>query len=371
MSRRSGAVRSIGSLPVLLGLALLTACSAEAEDPCRSCGVGQRCEDDRCRCEDDRGCPDGAFCNLGGSCQSRPACRDNRDCDRGATCDRSSGRCLPEGRCPVDLHCPLESVCVDEACADGCFRDGDCRLGRICEGAGTAPGACAPGCRDNQGCALGEACVGGRCFAGTQPGLCRPCGGPRDCLADTDWCLENRAHDPADPSTGAPRECAVDCDGAPSLCPNGSVCRPVVVRLAEPCRADRDCPVGRRCVIDEGDPVGRCTCARDADCVRRLPPTCSRFGFCEAPAGRLCRGPEDCEAPEACGPYGPGGRRTCFVEPTRPCQTARDCQCVDGACVLSGRPCADDAECLPRCAGGGCVVGAGCVPEEGLTCPDL
>lgn len=267
--------------------------------------------------------------------------------------------------CRRDLDCPVESVCTDGRCESGCRADGDCHPFRIC-----LEGQCGGGCRDNRGCALGEACVGQRCFPGTQPGLCKPCGGQADCDARTDWCLVNRAFVRGDPSSGAPMECAPDCDDAPDLCPSGAICRPVVVQLGA-CESSADCGSGQACLRDEGEPIGRCTCASNADCSERIPPSCSRFGLCEHPTGRLCARSADCESPETCGPYGPAGAPRCFLDRDRVCDSGADCQCIEGSCVLSGRPCRDSTDCPTRCEGGGCVVGAGCVPEEGLTCPDL
>jgi hypothetical protein len=366
--------------PVLLLLAV-AACDAatgsgavcrDGACPCESdaaCGPGAVCRDGACRCESDAACAEGQVCNRAGLCQEPPPCRANRDCPDGARCDGRTGQCAAAGRCPRDLHCPLGEVCRDGACVPGCRADADCPLGRVCREP-TPLGRCEVGCRDTAGCRVGEACVAGRCRQDLFPGLCAPCGRPEDCRFRGDWCLENRGYDPERPVTGSPRFCAADCTETPDSCPAGYACRPVVARVRPPCTEDAACGAGRRCLREEEEPVGLCTCAADADCTERLAPRCV-LGFCEAPAGRTCATAADCASVEACGPHGPGGARVCYLDRARPCESGADCQCLGGACVLSGRDCRDDADCRVSCVGGGCVVGRGCAPLEGLFCPRL
>lgn len=359
-------------LPWVFVLAV-SGCEASAPGTCSSdldCGgTDSACVDARCRCLSDAACPDGRVCNVVGVCQAPAPCARNADCGSDERCDGTTGVCGLAERCPRDLHCPLGQICQDETCVPGCRADDGCPLGQVCEGEG-ALGSCTVGCRGTDGCPLGAVCVGGRCFDDALPGLCAPCGGSGDCPATGDWCLENRAYDPQRPETGTPRHCAANCGLAPQICPNGYECRRVVARVTAPCRTDADCGFRRRCLIEEGEPVGACTCFADRDCTDRLAPTC-RLGFCESPAGRTCASPADCEDVEACGPYGRGGAQVCFLDRSRSCASGADCQCIDRECVLSGRGCRENADCATACIENGCVVGAGCAPAEGLLCPGL
>lgn len=356
-------------LPALLGLAALVSGCASTIDVCAEdtqCAEGQTCVLGECRCIDDRGCTDGLECNAVGRCQTRPACQRNSDCNPERRCDLARGACVRPDRCVRSEDCPFGEVCLEGRCAAGCDDDADCPLGQVCDAA-----SCGLGCRDAEGCALGASCIGGACFEDALPGLCAPCGASSECAGREDWCLDNRSFVRGRPETGAERQCASSCLGAPEICPNGTECRPVVVRITPPCTTNASCGFGRECVVDEGDPVGRCTCRSEADCVERLPPFCNRLGFCEAPAGRLCGSDADCEAVSSCGPHGPGGTRVCWRDRDRTCSSGRDCACLDGTCVLSGRRCREAADCPVSCQNGGCVVGAGCAPEDGVYCPDL
>lgn len=338
--------------------------------PCQAdddCGAGQVCREAVCRCAVDEGCPTGQRCNREGSCQAPPACRSNLDCSGDTRCDLGEGRCIASEGCVRTLDCALGELCEEGRCVPGCASDADCPLGRLCqEGL-----RCELGCRDAAGCPLGESCVGEACFAGTLPGLCLPCGGGADCSGREDWCLVNRGFVRGRPETGAERECAPDCMGAREICPNGTTCRAITVRVTPPCTGDASCPGARQCEIVEGDPVGRCTCLRDADCLERLPPFCTRLGFCEAPAGRLCGSDLDCESVRACGPYGAGGTSVCYLDRSQACTRPQDCLCLNGRCTLTGRECQDATDCPIACEGGGCVVGAGCTPDEGVSCRQL
>lgn len=334
------------------------------------CGVGRMCREAVCLCAEDRACPPGTRCNVAGSCQRPPACRTNFDCPSGDVCDPDSGLCVVPPTCPSDLHCPIGAICVDERCQSGCRYDADCRIGEICLWEGDS-GRCDEGCRETRECPLGGLCVGDRCFDRPIPGLCQACGGPDDCVGSNDWCLENRSYDRSQPERGARRQCASDCNGASEACPNGTLCRPVVARVWPSCRTSADCGNGELCAVDEGDTVGRCLCRTDRDCYEHVPPFCNRFGFCEVPAGRPCSSAADCESTSSCGPFGPAGQRVCFRDRSLSCSSGRDCQCLSGSCALSGRPCTDSEACVPRCEQGGCVMGAGCVPEDGIFCPQL
>lgn len=352
---------------VLLG-GLFGAC-ASASEPCTddaSCGAGSSCVLGVCRCLDDRGCAAGLECNTRGSCQAPPACARNADCEAGRRCNLATGSCVLAEGCIRSEDCPFGQLCESGRCATGCEDDADCPLGRVCEA-----DLCMTGCRDASGCPIGASCIGGQCFEDVLPGLCTPCGGSEDCPGREDWCLENRSFERGRPETGAARQCAPGCLGAPDICPNGTECRPVVVRITPPCTTNASCGTGRECLIDEGDPVGRCTCRGDADCTAQLPPFCTQLGFCEAPVGRLCSDDTECESVSACGPHGSGGARVCWRDRDRACQTATDCACLDDRCVLSGRRCASGADCPVSCMNGGCVVGAGCTPADGVYCPDL
>ena len=359
-----------------MGWALaLGACSGAEIERCAEdahCGEHRQCVDAVCLCVDNAACALGQVCNPAGRCQAAPRCADNLDCKDGERCDLGAGACVADAGCLRDLDCALASVCEGQSCVPGCRGDEGCPLGQLCDGATTESlGACKVGCRSTSACRIGELCVGGSCYPNPNLGLCMPCGSHDDCQGASDWCLANRSYDPARPETGQPKECAIDCDVAAEVCPNGSSCRSVVLSLGEPCERDGHCLTGQQCLIEEGDAVGLCSCRSDADCTERLPATCRFGGFCEYPAGRLCGADTDCLPVDSCGAFGPGGSRACYLDPSVACSSGRDCLCLRGACVLTGRACASAADCPVACEGGGCVVGRGCAADEGLYCADV
>ncbi|WP_163992039.1 hypothetical protein [Pyxidicoccus caerfyrddinensis] len=314
-----------------------TVCRADAD--CGSPAEAYRCDTQAhvCRCRTDTACGPSETCNAAGFCQDRAGCESNADCgDASLFCDTGTGTCLTRGRCTSDLHCPLGEVCdvSRTACVSGCRSEGDCP-GTACR-CGDAPctcdattpegrAACALGvcdasfCAEATDCAFGERCgtTTHSCdsdFDPTRRPYCASCtygGGLQVCGRGANFCLREATS----PGTAF---CGVDCSQGQG-CPHGYQCADVVVAASRArCRSDAEC--ADRCVIEEGDVEGFCTCQQDADCVQDA--------------------------------------------------------CSQGACTVSRRPCTGDADCRPiRCvdSGGvrGCLVGQNCAPEEGLTCAEV
>ena len=60
------------------------------------------------------------------------------------------------------------------------------------------------------------------------------------------------------------------------------------------------------------------------------------------------------------------------ANPVRPVHSA-DCPGNQlGHCLIGGHRCYDSADCdVIACVNGGCLIGANCAPDEGLTCRDM
>lgn len=370
---------------------------------------GTRCDKNAglCVCNTDEACQDGQFCNRAGVCQEFSGCNNNSDCAAraGTYCDAASGQCLEgpalmlNSPCGLATHCPYGTLCVDGSCVPGCGDDGDCPLGQVCFN-----NQCVSGngvCADNTFCGYGELCS-----TNTAPGTCREdhrgpyCNGctfrtdanPEPCDHPRNFCLINNFE------TGSfTNFCGVDCSlGQP--CPNGYNCGGVVILTDDVCVSQAQCrcdpqtitfatatctiaaacddPDNEFCRIDSepacnhgqsggpaacfvrrGERFGSCLCATDEDCAGGG--SCVGGQCC----GRVVRTDRDCVS----GENRISGFCTCATDSDCP----RDvCDGSRGACAISGLPCEpgqNDCGAIP-CVDGGCVIGANCAPEQGLSC---
>ena len=369
------------------------ACTADSEcaAPGTRCDVAAK----RCVCKTDEACDAKEFCNSQGVCQARAGCSSNAECAEGSFCDIQSGQCLTapaqqlSSACGLASHCAFGAVCSSGKCAAGCFDDGDCTLGEVCFD-GVCNGS-AGLCSSDGFCELGDRCVNQSCTADTSVN-CDACDPQmQDSCGPGNYCLINPRHDPADPTTGAANYCGTECDSAED-CGNGYSCtRIVLVSGSQPlCTNDTECQAPRVCRRSgENDPRGFCTCDADADCaldiIRACQGTCGGLGLlpctdnAECPSRNcvkrclgsnvMCTDSADCPPQSLCAPGGFGGMAC--LNTGMPCQSGADCLCNAGRCFGSGRPCTNAAQCQLTCQDGGCVLGAGCGPIEGLTCEDL
>ena len=219
-------------------------------------------------------------------------------------------------QCLEDGHCGLRSVCVRNACVDGCRSDGDCPSGESCAG---EPARCRSNleCRTNADCGTPQYPI---CHPALS--ICVACLGPFDCAAD-EVCLV----DPA---------CFVGerrCTRADYTCGR--------------CTRDFDCATG---LCDE--PTGRCVgCAADTDCL--VTEVCDEAaGLCTQ-----CVTGADCFAPDVACLRGPMGGECVLC--------ASDADCEEGTCdrdTLSCVGCRADSDCREP--------GLRCNPASGLCWDD-
>lgn len=348
-------------------------------------------------------CAEGEICNNEGVCQKRTACRSNVECDSDKYCDLSTGNCIERTSCGTDVHCLPGTVCDPGtgACATGCNDNGDCPLYQICDftvpGSVPGSGTCIAGrCDDKSFCDYGSICQGGSCIQDGNPSHCAECGQGSPCPTASDFCLINSSYIPGEEATrGGPNFCAAECSSEVD-CPSGYGCGGVVLLTQDQCTNDNECGGGgRQCVLGEGDLRGFCTCINDQDCnTDSAPPaclgSCGGLGLqacqtdndcailpcetnskqCQWPQGRACQQDADCDPLPLCADL-PGVGQICVTDGVTPCQTSADCQCANGTCAFTGRPCGSAADCNLPCQGGGCVLGAACAPIQGLLCPDV
>ena len=290
-----------------------------------------------------------------------------------------------------------------------------------------ALGSCLRGiCGDLSFCDYGENCVNGMCAADANPNHCQPCNNqPGDCGGSDNFCLINPNYDANDPSQGSQYFCGVACDPEATSpeCPNGYGCGRVVLLTQALCTPGKhsecctmnnagecctdgqaDCgPSKRQCVGGEGDRTGNCTCLTNQDCnIDTIPPrcmgTCGGLGLqpcladtdcittcvmdrntvCQWPQGRSCTMDSECESLPLCAPI--GGQQLCVwsgATNQTPCTQNSDCLCVPdqmggpSRCFGTGRECTTGADCELTCSNGGCILGATCAPQEGLSCEDV
>jgi hypothetical protein len=321
-------------------------------------------------------------------------CSTSLDCPSGEFCDTSTGNCIDTSLCTQNVQCSLGEICdmTTFECVAGCYENGDCQLGYVCQcpgtnagevDGGTVPcprGQCNLGpCADNSYCQYGQICVadpsGGqnRCEDDTAGPFCQPCsiepgsafsycpGSPSNfCLVDTT----------ADFSSDF---CGVDCSTNPNSCPWGFECSDVLVLTSatcgtgfagcpnEPsatCNTTADCNGLGTCMN------GTCRCSSDVDCPA---------GACDTTTGQ-CHGV--CEINEG----SVQGFCTCIQDSECPTDTCES----TGFCGITGRPCNpnDSSSCgqifckkvtdpLSGVLTGYCYIGQNCAPEDGVTCDQV
>jgi len=398
------------------------------------CPVGAFCKGGLCACRTDEACKAGEVCNSQGVCQQRAGCRRNAECDdpSKAFCDIATGNCVDKivrqgstvsAGCGASVHCDPGFVCdaTTNRCVMGCETDADCPLYRVCSGAtASAPGRCLAGvCSDRSFCPYGQVCANSMCGPSGNPNHCKACNNmPGECGTPNDFCLVNPNHDPANPATGSRYFCGVSCDPANDSCPSGYRCGGVQLLTQDLCMKNSDCcaggnageccPDGQRgcgadkrvCVAGEGDVRGACTCLRDQDCtIDEIPPLCAgscgglglrlclensdcqslpcerRNMQCQWPQGRSCMNDSQCDPLPLCVTVQGQAPFCVWSNPQAPvaCRQNSDCLCntTNNQCFGTGRPCRTAADCTLSCRGGGCVLGAACAPEEGLSCQDV
>jgi len=394
---------------LLAGLLLFAACSTDAaSNRCTldsQCPVGGQClADGSCGCKTAEACRPDEFCNVEHICQLKSGCIGNDDCTAIEFCDLRSGDCLPRTACGSDTHCDLGTVCSLQrgSCVQGCNDEADCPLYQVCEKTGTsstALGRCVSGkYGDRTFCPLGEKCVAGTCRKDAGSANCLACdpGSSAATCGARNFCLINAGFDETNPMGQSPNYCGVECTSSED-CGNGYQCstiRIITTAQAGGCQNDNECGGGgRECRRSREDDLrGFCTCSDNADCaLDAVPPTCAgscaglglvacmqnsdcRGGNCvkqcSNPAGQACTTDAQCQPQPLCAPSPLGGGLACITN-GRPCQTSNDCACNAGACVFTGRPCNTGADCRLSCQGGGCILGSGCGPIEGVSCEDL
>jgi hypothetical protein len=398
-------------------------CNTDAD--CAAPGTGCDTALHQCICKRDEACPMGQFCNHVGVCQGIAGCTANADCTKkNQYCDIASGMCLDGAamqigsRCGLATHCPSGSICMDGACQDGCFGDGDCILGDVClKTMSSTVGMCATGngvCSDDTFCKFGESCsastVPATCKRDFRGPYCRGCSqrttaNPEPCDAPQNFCLINNLE-----IGGHLEYCGVDCSLG-QACPNGYICDGVVILTQDVCTNQAECQCDRTKGIRYA--TATCTVAIACDphkpdgtpdpnapsCIIPAEPSCNtpqmtRTASCVVARG-LTVGACTCRIDSDCGPGGSCVDGRCCTggvpHPTRMCEGGegnisgfctcdRDSDCprdvCDGsrsACVITGLPCTpgmDDCPAIP-CVMGGCVIGKNCAPEDGLNCTIL
>lgn len=367
-------------------------CQKEADCPVGSaCRITGRDQIGICICTSDEACGPGEVCNSQGVCQARAGCRNTADCadEPNTFCDVGTGDCIALTECGIEVHCDPGFICDDatKGCVPGCYTNGDCPLGAACQPVpGSAVGTCLTGvCGDKTFCGYGELCTNGTCIPHPNQNNCLPCGGVTRCPSPLDFCLTNNQYDPNRPETGSAAFCSIECTSN-ETCPNGYDCNGIVVPTQSDCTRDADCGPGSQCVLGEAALRGWCTCRNDQECSpNEFPPTCQKScgglgiqaceddsecltrceASCLSPAGQACTDDSQCAPTPLC------NAGSCVTN-GQPCSVGSDCLCnINGQCINSGRPCSTAADCTLTCDQGGCRIGAGCAPSEGLLCPEL
>jgi len=281
------------------------------------CPVGFRCDPGSglCLCAGDEVCNSGEYCAPDGRCRKRMGCDTNQDCPSDTFCDSTTGNCIELGKCTKDSQCPPGQICTEFfECAPGCRTSGDCPLGLVCRDNDCLAG----GCDDKSYCDYGQLCdtQADGCYDAEGPycGHCKPVdiSNPYRCGPGPNFCVMTNNDPSLEPF------CGVDCSQGQE-CSNGYGCSLILMAPEGSCRSDEECASGE-CHINEGDEVGFCLCAADAECPRD---SCDDFsGQCRLTRRTCVPGGADCDRP---------------------------IYCIDGLCL----------------------IGRNCTPVEGLDCADL
>ena|GEM_PF-1750001 len=400
-----------------------------------ACGPGEECNSQGlcqkvsgCRRNDQCPDPQNTFCDLAtGKCIDkvsidnsgvRSGCGSNVHCDPGYVCNNQTRQCV-EG-CNEDSDCPLYRVCqggstgVPGTCvAGGCSDNSFCEYGQLCTAQGCVDSPdpnhcqpCSPGANEcgspNNFCLINPNYIEGDPNSGSR----NYCG--VDCADNADVCPNGYNCNTVRILTQEICVENTDCCDASNpndCCPDG----------------DNDCMNRKRCSKGEGQLTGGCTCLNDQDCIiDTFSPfclktcqqtgatcvddtdckSCSGAGFlpcnedsdcllgrcemtsgdrcsdsnkqCQWPLNTACGDNSDCQELPFCVPL--NGTQSCIWDiGGTPCNTNAECMCnrTTGECMGTGRPCQTAADCQLTCQNGGCLIGASCGPEEGLSCTDI
>lgn len=353
-----------------------------------ACQQGQVCtKAGYCRvdvgCEDDADCPPGQVCDTGThNCVESGQCTSDLQCPLGQICDQyganPSYTCL--AACRDTYDCPAHQACATasgQICACPAGTDpASCPVDPSASpdgGAATLAGcSCQAGlCTDTQFCPFGDFCAPNaqdgnkpECSYGSSNDkpFCRACvwaPGAQACGPGANYCLLDTS------ANGQGDFCGVDCyDQGDAACPSGYFCDYVIILTqwlchrtdpsdtssppndAEcqpragnpPCQTDADCPGARcdqtyhqcagKCVINEGEPSGFCTCVQNSECPK-----------------------DSCDSTT----------RTCSL-------TMKTCDPNDPAACTTG---SSQIFCTNVNGTNGCVIGKNCAPKSGLSCADM
>ena len=239
------------------------------------CPAGHRCDRNTgmCVCASDDVCKPDEYCAPDGICRRRMSCDSNLDCPDGLYCDTTTGNCLELYKCTKDEQCPLREICSESyfRCVAGCRENGDCTLGQVCQ-----DGKCLEGiCGDHTFCLYGQICEPEEqtCVDDDRGPYCRACDSgsvtnPHRCDPGSNFCLLTNNDPNLEPF------CGVDCSKGQE-CPHGYSCNLILTAPEDACRLDEECESGT-CHINEGNEVGFCLCASDADCPQD---SCNEFSM--------------------------------------------------------------------------------------------
>lgn len=186
-------------------------------------------------CTADAGCPLGFHCDpAGGLCQPNDAryCMASSECGASEVCTTEQGECLPAPACDPASTAGCLDVCYGLCRPAGCFTDGECPSGSLCEGEVLCP----PG----SVCSVPDT-------AGVCTSIAAPCTKTDDC-EPPEFCSSER-----DDCSPPP-----DCDPLITTCPCWGVCMLELCDAAEcgptPTVTARLCADGR----SFSGPTGRC-----------------------------------------------------------------------------------------------------------------
>lgn len=313
-----GVVRGFVAAAALLA-ALLTGGAAYAQ-VCTDCTA----------CADGSACDDSLFCTAGETCTAGV-------CGGGAPTNESLG-------CDDGLFCTVSEVCTAGTCGTGGARncgalDGACAVG-VCNETTDAceaqPANEGLGCDDGLFCTTGDACVSGTCTAPA----------PRDCSALDGACATGVCSEAADACQAQPVNEGEACDDG-LFCTTGDECSSGTCAGPTP----RDCSA-----LDGACVSGLCNEAADA-C---LPQPANEGLACDD--GIFCNGMDVCSAVGTCS------------HPGDPCvglgECKDDCNEATNTCVTPGVPCTDEGN---QCTDDRCNVAGACQHSQrpnGFACND-
>lgn len=401
----------LAAFALLLGASFLAACSSSGGDADAGtiavadlpCSTNAECADRNfvcdplrrlCVCTSDAMCagnPAGAYCNaftgrcVGdvAGCKSDGDCADGQFCDAALrTCRTRKGWCEP---CSQDAECGASGdFCIHHPdfasaptfCAAACGAGGTCPEGRKC--AQTEKGQqCVPATGRCQQVSACNPDSGQRCAVDTDctEGVGQACDRVRSrCVAAQATCVAGQACDPI--SRQCVAACQQDRECVERFADNAYVCVDGTCVHAETCRSDTECAADKWCEIAAGATSGVCqpACTADAECPlgqrclaenghRRCTPGCSgdsdcplnavcSGGVCEyaTPTGaRRCQLTNVCAPKEICGSNASDASRYHVCNATETCRACTG-GCGAGVCAQIYTPSGSISRCAFRCA---------------------